>query len=152
MYLNQLCAFRCLALHRGHNIKAIDGPANEFYLEWMEHARSESNEVTFQDFPDFENLFEVNLEIYSLEEDDFARAIYKSRGHHESTMYVNLYQNHLLYIRDFALYAQNSSARPATVTLKILMIFTVINGSAATRPDTFTSAISINPKSVCSMN
>lgn len=84
MYQDQLCAFRCLALHRGHDIKSVDGPAKDLYLEWMEHARSEPNEVTFQDFPDFESLFEVNLEVYRLEEDDFAISIYKSRGHHES--------------------------------------------------------------------
>ena len=48
----------------------------------------------------------MNLEVYSLTEDEFAQSVYKSRGKQPSTMYVNLYENHLSYIRDFAQYAQ----------------------------------------------
>lgn len=59
-----------------------------------------------EDFSNFESFFKVNMEVYSLEEDGLARSIYKSRGLQETTMYVNMYENHLSYIRDFSMYAQ----------------------------------------------
>lgn len=62
--------------------------------------------LSFEDFPEFETRFDVNLEAYNLTEDGFAWSVYKSRGQHKTTMYVNLYDNHLSYIRNFAVYAQ----------------------------------------------
>ena len=46
------------------------------------------------------------MEVYSLTEDGFAHSFYKSRGQNKTTMYLNLYQNHVSYIRNFAGYAQ----------------------------------------------
>ena len=105
-YTDNLCAFRCLALHRGHDIKSIEGPAQDFYKQWSDQPAKEFEGLNFEDFPAFEILFFVNLEVYNLTEDGFAHSVYKSRGQHGSTMYVNLYQNHLSYIRDFAIYAK----------------------------------------------
>ena len=65
-----------------------------------------SDGLMFEDFPIFENFFKVNLEVYNLEEGGFARSIYKSRGKQETTMYVNLYENNLSYIRNFTMYAK----------------------------------------------
>ena len=31
LYKDNLCAFRCLALHRGYEIRCIDGPAKQFF-------------------------------------------------------------------------------------------------------------------------
>ena len=59
-----------------------------------------------EEFPEFETRFEVNLEAYNLTEDGFAWSVYKSRGQHQTTMFVNLYKNRLSYIRNFAVYAQ----------------------------------------------
>lgn len=53
-------------------------------------------------------------------------------------MYLNMYENHLTYIRDFSLYA-----RCAVVTLNILEICTDINGAALTKQSTSFPAASI---------
>ena len=106
LYDDNLCAFRCLALHRGHEIRCIDGPAQQLYRQWSQEPADTFQGLSFEDFPEFESRFRVNLEVYSLEEDGFARSIYKSRGLQETTMYVNMYENHLSFIKNFATYAQ----------------------------------------------
>ncbi|XP_053391893.1 uncharacterized protein LOC128554633 [Mercenaria mercenaria] len=111
LYEDHLCAFRCLALHRGYEIKSVDGPAKTFHHEWVKHPHSSTEGLTFEDFPAFETLFRVNLEVYSLQEDEIAVPVYKSRGVQDSTMYLNMYENHLSYIRDFNLYAQKYRCR-----------------------------------------
>ena len=82
------------------------GPAQDFYKQWSDQPTREFEGLNFEDFPTFERLFLVNLDVYNLREDGFAHSVYKSRGQQGSTMYVNLYQNHLSYIRDFAVYAK----------------------------------------------
>ena len=106
LYKDNLCAFRCLALHHGHEIRCIDGPAKQLFQQWSNDPKEDFDGLTFEDFPLFETRFAVNLEVYSLTEDGFARSIYKSRGLQPSTMYVNLYENHMSFIRDFAMYSQ----------------------------------------------
>ena len=104
-FKDNLCAFRCLALHRGHNIQSIEGPAKRLYREWNEETVEDFQGLSIEEFPEFETRFEVNLEVYNLTEDGFAWSVYKSRGQHQTTMYVNLHENHMSYIRDFAMYA-----------------------------------------------
>ncbi|MES9993656.1 MAG: C2H2-type zinc finger protein, partial [Candidatus Thiodiazotropha sp.] len=107
LYDDNLCAFRCLALHRGHDIKSVERPAHTLYRQWMANKEeAEFGGLTFDEFPEFERHFGVNLEVYSLEESGFARSLYKSRGQHDSIMYVNLFENHMSYIRDFATFSQ----------------------------------------------
>ena len=106
LYKDHLCAFRCLALHRGYEIRCIDGPAKQLFRQWTDESEEDFEGLGFEDFPEFETRFQMNLEVYSLTEDGFARSIYKSRGKHETSMYVNLFENHLSYIRNFAQYAK----------------------------------------------
>ena len=107
LYDDNLCAFRCLALHRGHDIKSIERPAHAFYGQWMaEKAVDDFDGLSYDQFPEFEKCFGVNLEVFSLEESGFARSLYKSRGQQETTMYVNLFDNHMSYIRNFSSFAQ----------------------------------------------
>ena len=110
-YTDNLCALRCLAQHRGHDIKSIEGPAQDFYKQWSDQPIKEFEGLNFEDFPTFKKLFFVNLEVYNLTEDGFAHSVYISRGQQGSTIYVNLYQNHLSYIRDFAIYAKKCQCK-----------------------------------------
>ncbi|MEW8548702.1 MAG: hypothetical protein AB2693_34810, partial [Candidatus Thiodiazotropha sp.] len=105
-YKDNLCAFRCLALHRGCDIMSLEGPAKQLYQQWSEEPRDTFEGISMDQFPTFENTFGVNLEVYELLEDGFALPIYKSLGKHSTTMYVNLYENHMSYIRNFSQYAQ----------------------------------------------
>ena len=78
----------------------------DYFKQWTNHRLGDFEVLSFEDFSNFESFFKVNMEVYSLEEDGLASSIYKSRGLQETTMYVNMYENHLSYIRDFSVYAQ----------------------------------------------
>ena len=106
LYKDHLCAFLCLALHRGYEIRCIDGPAKQLFRQWTDESEEDFKGLSFEDFPEFETHFQTNLEVYSLTEDGFERSIYKSRGKHETSVYVNLFENHLAYTRNFAQYAK----------------------------------------------
>ena len=108
-YNDFFCSFRCVALHRGHDIKRLEVVTREYYQEWCKHMPSATNNfqgVDFDQLPDFEKVFDLNIEVYDLKEDGFAQSIYRSRGLHGTTMYVNLFENHMSYINNFAQYAQ----------------------------------------------
>ena len=79
-YKDNLCAFRCLALHRGHKIKNIEGPAKRLYKEWTEEPVEDFEGLSIEEFPEFQTRFDVNLEVYDLTEDGFAWSVFKSRG------------------------------------------------------------------------
>lgn len=64
------------------------------------------NGLIFEDFPEFEHLLKVNFEVYSLTEDGFASSVYTPIVLQETTMYVNLYENHISYIKDLSMCAQ----------------------------------------------
>ena len=51
-------------------------------------------------------MLRCQSQVYNLTEDDFAWSVYKSRGQRGSTMYLNMFEHHLSYIRRFSQYAQ----------------------------------------------
>lgn len=106
VYDDNLCAFRCLALHQGYDIKSLENPAKQLFRQWCQEPWQTFEGLSFEDFPEFETRYRVNVEVYSLDEEGFARSIYKSMRKQESTMYLNMYENHLSFIKDFAMYAQ----------------------------------------------
>ena len=84
--------------------------------------------VKLKELIDLEQLYEVNIFVYSLEptkpdgeegeediekeEEDFApeitaQLIHRSLCHYPSTLYLNLYQNHFSYIKDLKKYAKS---------------------------------------------
>lgn len=54
----------------------------------------------------FEKCFEVNVNLFSLREDEVVMTVYKSRCHHKDTMNLNMYEHHLSYITNLATYAK----------------------------------------------
>ena len=110
-YKDNLCAFRCLALHRGHEIRCIEGPAKRLNREWTEESEEDFEGLSIEEFPEFEIRFDVTLEVYNLTEDGFAWSVFKSRGRHQTTMYINIHDNHMSNIRDFAMYSQNKNQK-----------------------------------------
>ncbi|KAJ8319270.1 hypothetical protein KUTeg_004361 [Tegillarca granosa] len=105
-YDDSLCAFRCLAVHRGFDVKCLEGAAHEYYKQWSNDDITFFQGISFYEFPKFEETFQVNLEVYSLHENEWAESIYKSMGRYTDTMYLNMYEQHLSYIKDFAGYAK----------------------------------------------
>ncbi|KAJ8312116.1 hypothetical protein KUTeg_009489 [Tegillarca granosa] len=61
LYEDNLCAFRCLALHKGNAINVIEKPAQEMFKQWCNFKKSNKkfNGVAYEEFPDFESFFKA---------------------------------------------------------------------------------------------
>ncbi|KAL9984700.1 hypothetical protein ACROYT_G007026 [Oculina patagonica] len=127
---DNLCFFRALALHNGCHTKNLERDAHHYYQVYRQ-AKPDIKKfcgVTFKELSDLEQLFEVNILVYSLEptkldEDDdgngeyddqskpklSAELLYRSFRQYSSTLYLNLYQNHFSYITDMKKYSKSYS-------------------------------------------
>ena len=110
VFKDNLCAFRCLALHKGHDLKNLEGPCLQYYQRWE---RTQEPILPFQglqleeDMPNFEKCFKTNVEAFSLGEDGVAQIVYTSLGQYPGkTMQLNISGNHFSFIRDFELYSK----------------------------------------------
>ena len=78
---DNLCAFRCLALHQGHNLKNLEVACQTNFKRWKV---ARDPKLPFQglmleeDMPAFEKCFETNVEVFSLDEDEIAQVVYSS--------------------------------------------------------------------------
>ena len=107
-YKDHYCAFRCLALHRGYDVKNLEGETHRLFHNWAGYKGGivDFKGITFEDLPEVESLFRINLEVYALKPEGLASSVYKSRGRYEDTAYLHLFQGHFSYIKDFAMFAK----------------------------------------------
>ncbi|KAL5019000.1 hypothetical protein ScPMuIL_004722, partial [Solemya velum] len=112
-FTDHLCAFRCLALHRGYDLRNLEQAVVTLLNQWLSYAKdqvctdaSKFRGVQYCHFPDFETCFKVNLHAYRLTGDGAVVPLYQSRGRYETDMFVNVHKNHLSYIKDFKAYAR----------------------------------------------
>ena len=71
MYDDNLCLFRCLALHRGNKITALEKKTlNLFrcYCNYFQISPTNFSGVTLAELDQIENLFHCNIMVYNLEE------------------------------------------------------------------------------------
>ena len=59
------------------------------------------------DFPYLEELFKININVYNMQEDAPVIKIYTScKSHGDDTLYLNDFDGHLSYIKNFPSYAK----------------------------------------------
>ncbi|XP_038054118.1 uncharacterized protein LOC119726482 [Patiria miniata] len=116
-YADNLCFFRCLALHRGATMEALERPTRHL-VETFQRAtgRQVSKGVTMEDVTTAEQEFQVNIQVYSLTQHDGGgdglpqtkvQLIRRSARRHPSTLYLNLFEDHFSYIADLKKYSQH---------------------------------------------
>ena len=108
-YNDNLCAFRALAHH--YNQRQIEISVRIYYDKWMDFIGREVNRTDFRglelsQLPDFEKCFELNINVYELQESGTVIPRYRSLCHFGDTMYLNLFEHHLSFIKDFKTYAK----------------------------------------------
>ena len=108
-YDDDLCMFRCLAYHEVKNVRRIEKLTKAYYTRWLlfadEH-KIRNSEISTANIPHVEQCFQTNINIFSLNKDKTCDGVYKSMGKfQDKTVYLNLYENHLSYIANFATYA-----------------------------------------------
>ena len=107
-YNDNLCLFRCLALHLGREAAAL-------YAEYTDTPVHDFAGVTLDDLHKVESKFETNVVVYQLVEIDIGKTtgelVRRSPAQYQETMYVNLHETHFSYIRDINMYCHSWRCR-----------------------------------------
>ena len=98
-YVDNLCLFRCLGLHLGHDPKAL-------YAKYTNQPVQMFEGVTIDELHNVETLFEVNIIVYKLS-DTSAQLVRRSVGKYANTMHVNLLETHYSLIHDIGSYSHS---------------------------------------------
>ena len=108
VYRDNLCLFRCLALHMGRKVAAL-------YAEYTNTPVHAFVGVTLDYLHKVESKFETNVVVYQLVEiangKTMAELVRRSTCHYTETMYVNLHETHYSYIRDINVYCHSWRCR-----------------------------------------
>ena len=117
--------FRCLALHRGATVHALERPTKALAEKFREATgRRRAGGVTLDDLSTVEKVFEVNVRVYSLvraevdgddEHDDDEQAqpvriqaelVRRSHRKFPQTLNLNLHGSHFSYVKDLGKYSR----------------------------------------------
>ena len=108
IYNDNLCLFRCLALHLGRDAAAL-------YAEYTDTSVHDFAGVTLDDLHKVESKFETNVVVYQLVEIDngktMAELVRRSPAQYQETMYANLHESHYSYIQDIGKYCHSYRCR-----------------------------------------
>ena len=109
-YKDHLCFFRCLAIVKfGKMYHNCNKEAKELFQEYCQHFRVKPQDfegVNLDEFPELEKYFEVQLFVMFLKEDGSAKTLYLSQASFPTKIYMNIYQNHLSYIKNIKMYSK----------------------------------------------
>ena len=104
IYNDNLCLFRCLALHLGREAAAL-------YAEYSDEDVHDFTGVPLDELDKVETKFKTNICVYQLVEiadgKTTAELVRRSMGHYTETMYLNLYEAHFSYIKDIRMYSHS---------------------------------------------
>ena len=104
IYNDNLCLFRCLALHLGREAAAL-------YAEYTDTSVHDFAGVTLDDLHKVESKFKTNVVVYKLVEIDngktMAELVRRSPAQYQETMYLHLYEAHFSYIKDIRMYSHS---------------------------------------------
>ena len=104
-YNDNLCLFRCLALHRGANVLRLEPSVAQLYADYgADDPMTEFAGVLLEDLYRVETTFFTNISVYTLAETKDGKTetqlVRRSMCHYPETMTVNLHGTHFSYIRD----------------------------------------------------
>jgi hypothetical protein len=111
-YTQNLCFFRALAYHYTHKAYGLEKETLRLFRMF-----SDSEDITafkgisLEQIPKLEQIFQINVNIYQLNEDESIDCMFRSRGAYKDTMNLNAYENHLSYIKTMSTYAGKFTCR-----------------------------------------
>ncbi len=116
---DQLCFFRCLALHFGANLRALETPTKQLFRQFCEQYPQDSSEfagICLDQIHDASKIFNVGVNIYVQNSNRHTELILRTVLQ-ENIMHLNLHGDHFSYITDLSKY---SSAYRCTKCSKIM--------------------------------
>ena len=110
-YNDNLCLFRCLALHQGCDVRHLEATVSTLYAKYTDTPVHDFAGVTLDDLSKIEATFDVNVVVYKLDEitdgKTTAELVRRSLCSYAQTMYLNLYEAHFSYIKDIRMYSHS---------------------------------------------
>ena len=105
LYEDNLCGMRCLAFHLNHKetgdgYRGMEAKTKELKQQWGQGG------LDLLRVPEFEDTFNISVDIYSLCEDGSVIPRYLSEGLHQDSMVLNLWDSHLSYVTNIPAYLQ----------------------------------------------
>ena len=114
-YNDNLCLFRCLALHKGCDVRRLEATVATLYAKYSHEDVHDFAGVTLEDLPKIEATFDVNVVVYKLvatgNEKTMAEIVRRSLCSYAQTMYLNVYETHYSYIKDIHKYCHSYRCR-----------------------------------------
>ena len=118
-YSDNLCLFRCLALHRGSDIRRLEPAVKTLYEAYAQDGvpMADFAGVTMDDLYRVETTFPTNVCVYSLVKPDgedgtpTAELVRRSVCKYPDTLYLNLHETHFSFIQDRRMYCHSYRCR-----------------------------------------
>ncbi|XP_070178816.1 uncharacterized protein, partial [Littorina saxatilis] len=116
-YTDNLCFFRCLALHRGAQLHSLHTQTSQLWKQWFGKQDNLSHPfsgLTYSDLERAEDEFEVNVDVFEFDETQSPPCLVPSRRSarkHPQIMRVLSYEHHFCYITDINKAAQAFGCR-----------------------------------------
>ena len=118
-YNDNLCLFRCLALHRECDQNRLEAAVKTLYEAYAQDGvfMKQFAVVTMKDLYRVETTFQTNVCVYSLvkpdEEDErpTAELVRRSVCKYPTTLYLNLHETHFSFIQDVRMYCHSYRCR-----------------------------------------
>ena len=110
-YNDNLCLFRCLALHQGCDVRHLEATVVTLYAKYTDTSVHSFAGVTIDDLSKIEATFGVNVVVYKLVEITDGKTtvelVRRSPCQYIETMYLNLYEAHFSYIKGIRMYSHS---------------------------------------------
>ena len=115
IYRDNLCLFRCLALHRGCDVRRLEATVATLYAKYTDTPVRDFAGVTLDELDEVETTFKTNVVVYKLEEigdgKTTSELVRRSTDQYPDTMYVNIFETHFSYIKDINMYSRSWRCR-----------------------------------------
>ena len=115
IYRDNLCLFRCLALHQGCDVRRLEATVATLYAKYTDTPVRDFAGVTLDELDEVETTFKTNVVVYKLEEigdgKTTSELVRRSTDQYPDTMYVNSFETHFSYIKDINMYSRSWRCR-----------------------------------------
>ena len=108
-YQDNLCLFRCLALHNGAKVTALEIPAKRLFEQYCDKVGIDCLDfagVSLADLEQVSTIFKVGINVYEQTEERSSKQAFHSVKQ-DNIMYLNLYKDHFSYIKDLDKYSSS---------------------------------------------
>ena len=121
IYRDNLCLFRCLALHQGCDVRRLETTVVTLYAKYTDTLVHDFAGVPLDELDKVETTFDVNVCVYKLvptgNEKTKAEIVRRSLCSYAQTIYLNLYETHFSYIKDINTYCHSWRCRNCETSL-----------------------------------